>query len=88
MKKNQVKELRDKDVEALKQELEAKLRAGFNLRTQQVTQKLDNPHQLTATRRDVARIKTILRQKQIERQAQRTAAAATATTATATTSGQ
>jgi large subunit ribosomal protein L29 len=65
MKKNAVKELREKTVEALKQDLVEKQKQIFTLRTQSVTQKLENPHQITATRHDIARIRTILREKQL-----------------------
>jgi large subunit ribosomal protein L29 len=65
MKKNAVKDLREKTVEALKQELADKQKQIFTLRTQAVTQKLENPHQVTNTRHDIARIKTILREKQL-----------------------
>jgi large subunit ribosomal protein L29 len=65
MKKNAVKDLREKTVEALKQELAEKQKQIFTLRTQAVTQKLENPHQVTNTRHDIARIKTILREKQL-----------------------
>jgi large subunit ribosomal protein L29 len=65
MKKNAIKELREKSVEALKQELADKQKQVFSLRTQGVTQKIENPHQSTTTRHDIARIKTILREKQL-----------------------
>jgi large subunit ribosomal protein L29 len=65
MKKSPAKELREKTVDALKQDLADKQRQIFTLRTQAVTQKLENPHQITATRHEIARIKTILREKQL-----------------------
>ncbi len=65
MKHKQVKELRDKSVEALKQDMDAMLKQIFTLRTQSVTQKLENPKQITSVRHDIARIKTILRQRQL-----------------------
>ncbi len=40
----------------------------FELRTQAVTQKLENPRQIRDIRRDIARIKTELRQREIQRQ--------------------
>lgn len=66
MKKNALKDLREKSVEALKQELADKQKQIFSLRTQGVTQKIENPHQSMATRHDVARIKTLLREKQLQ----------------------
>lgn len=66
MKKNALKELREKTVDALKQELSDKQRQVFALRTQGVTQKIENPHQSMSTRHDIARIRTLLREKQIQ----------------------
>ena len=66
MKKNAIKELREKSVEAIRQELSDKQRQVFALRTQGVTQKIENPHQSMATRHDIARLRTILREKQLE----------------------
>ena len=66
MKKNALKDLREKSVEALKQELSDKQRQVFALRTQGVTQKIENPHQSMTTRHDVARIKGLLREKQLQ----------------------
>jgi len=36
----------------------------FNLRFQQVTNRLDNPWKIHEVRRDIARVKTIIREKQ------------------------
>jgi ribosomal protein L29 len=55
MKKNAIKELREKSVEAMKQELSDKQRQVFALRTQGVTQKIENPHQSMSTRHDITR---------------------------------
>ena len=38
----------------------------FMLRMQHATNHLDNPTKITNTRRDIARVKTVLRQKQLE----------------------
>jgi large subunit ribosomal protein L29 len=57
-------ELREKDVSGLQQEVTALLRAHFNLRMQKATQQLTNHSALRKTRRDVARVKTILQEKQ------------------------
>lgn len=51
-------ELNEKFVE-LKNEL-------FNLRFQLATGQLENPMQIKAIKKDIARVKTILRQKEIE----------------------
>ncbi|HEY1685951.1 MAG TPA: 50S ribosomal protein L29 [Tepidisphaeraceae bacterium] len=60
------KELKEKDQNALNDELNGKRRHLFDLRTQAVTQKLENPSQLKATRRDIARILTLQTQRQTE----------------------
>ena len=65
MKKNAIKELREKTVEALKQDLADKQKQVFALRSQAVTQKIENPHAVTKTRHEIARIKTLLREKQL-----------------------
>ena len=62
------KALREKDVEALKQELADTQKQVYALRSQAVTQKIENPHQSTTTRRQIARIKTLLRERQIAKQ--------------------
>jgi hypothetical protein len=48
----------------------------FELRTQAVTEKLEDPSQLRKTRKEIARIKTILRQRQLEASASPEAPAA------------
>lgn len=56
-------ELRAKDAEALNKELGELLRAHFSLRMQNATQQLSNTSQLRKTRRDIARVHTVLNQK-------------------------
>jgi large subunit ribosomal protein L29 len=65
-----MKESREKEVEHLRHELVEKQKHLFDLRSQAVTEKLEDPSQLTKTRKDIARIKTALRQRDIESQAQ------------------
>jgi len=57
-------ELRQKDVDGLKDEVKALQKAHFGLRMQKATQQLGNTAQLRSTRRAIARAKTILAQKQ------------------------
>lgn len=59
----QTKELRAKDEAALNKELQDLLRAHFSLRMQKATQQLSNTSQIRRTRRDIARVRTILAQK-------------------------
>ena len=56
-------ELRAKDVAQLNQELNDLLKAQFSLRMQIATQQLTNNSQLKKTRRDIARVRTIIAQK-------------------------
>ena len=56
-------ELRAKDSAQLSKELEGLLRAQFSLRMQKATQQLTNSSQLKKVRRDIARARTILREK-------------------------
>jgi large subunit ribosomal protein L29 len=57
------KELRSKSLEDLNQELSALLKAQFGLRMQQATQQLANTSELRKTRRSIARVRTIIREK-------------------------
>ncbi len=59
-------ELRAKDIDGLKKEVADLLKAHFGLRMQKATQQLSNHTTLGNTRRDIARAKTILAQKQKE----------------------
>ena len=65
-------ELRTKDSAALEKEVSDLLKAHFGLRMQRATQQLTNHTQLGSTRRDVARVKTIIAEK--KRQAAKEAA--------------
>jgi large subunit ribosomal protein L29 len=56
-------ELRTKDEAGLSKELEELLRAHFNLRMQHATQQLSNTAQLGQVRRDIARVKTLIRER-------------------------
>jgi len=56
-------ELRAKSVEDLNKELLRLLEARFKLRMQKATGQLGQTHLLKAQRRDIARVKTILREK-------------------------
>jgi large subunit ribosomal protein L29 len=56
-------ELRSKDQAALQTELKDLLKAHFSLRMQHGTQQLSNTSQLGKVKRDIARVKTIMREK-------------------------
>lgn len=57
-------ELRQKDTAGLQAEVKALQKAHFGLRMQKATQQLNNTATLRNTRRDIARAKTILVEKQ------------------------
>ena len=57
-------ELRQKDAAGIKDEIKALQKAHFGLRMQKATQQLGNTATIKATRRDIARAKTILAEKQ------------------------
>ena len=57
-------ELRIKDEGALSKELQDLLRAQFSVRMQAATQQLTNNSQIKKTRRDIARVRTIMREAQ------------------------
>jgi len=56
-------EIRGKSGEELQKELEGLLRAQFGLRMQLATQQLSNTSQLKKVRRDIARVRTIMKEK-------------------------
>ena len=56
-------ELRGKSNDELQKELEGLLRAQFGLRMQVATQQLANTSQLKKVKRDIARVRTIIREK-------------------------
>lgn len=58
-----VSELQGKDPVALIKELNELLKAQFSLRMQIATQQLNNTSQLKKVRRDIARVKTVMNQK-------------------------
>jgi large subunit ribosomal protein L29 len=57
------KDLRTKDVTELNKELLELRKAQFGLRMQLATQQLTNSSQLGKVRKDIARVKTLLREK-------------------------
>ncbi len=58
-----VQELRGKSVDELNAEVQKALAAQFKLRVQKATGQLTQTHLLKQSRRDIARIKTVLAQK-------------------------
>ncbi|HUU10467.1 MAG TPA: 50S ribosomal protein L29 [Phycisphaerae bacterium] len=58
-------EIREMSKEQILQELGAIERKVFDLRTQAATEELSVPSELRKARRDIARMRTILRQRQL-----------------------
>jgi large subunit ribosomal protein L29 len=58
------KEVRELNIEQLKQQLISKEEELFNLKIQLATKQLENPMKIREARRNVARLKTILRDKE------------------------
>ena len=56
-------ELRAKSAEELKKELADLLKAQFGLRMQHATQQLSNTSQIGKLRRDIARVRTVMKEK-------------------------
>ena len=59
-------ELRAKTVEELNKELLDLLKAQFGLRMQLATQQLSNNSQIGKVRRQIARVRTLLREKAVQ----------------------
>ena len=64
MKAKEIKEIRGLSVEKLEQKLRELKKDLFMLRMQHATNQLDNPMQIAAVKKDIARIKTIIREKE------------------------
>ncbi len=56
-------DVRAKTVDELKDELQSLKKEQFNLRFQRATQQLESTSRVKEVRRDIARVKTILREK-------------------------
>ena len=56
-------ELRDMTTEQLNEKLGELKEELFNLRFQLAVNQLDNPHKITDVKRDIARVMTVLREK-------------------------
>jgi large subunit ribosomal protein L29 len=64
MKPSKVREMGTEELKTKVHELQEQL---FRLRVQQSIGQLDNAIKLRETRRDIARVKTVLREKQVSR---------------------
>jgi large subunit ribosomal protein L29 len=59
-------DLRKKSLDALKTELLELLKAQFSLRMQLASQQLSNTSQIGKVRRDIARVRTLIREKAVQ----------------------
>ena len=64
MKAKELKDVRSMSVADLEKKLQGLKKDLFMLRMQHATNQLDNPMKLASVRKDIARIKTIIREKQ------------------------
>ena len=64
MKAKEIKEVRGLSVEKLEEKLQELKKDLFMLRMQHATNQLENPLQIAAVKKDIARIKTIIREKE------------------------
>ena len=64
MKAKEIKEVRSLSVEKLEEKLQDLKKDLFMLRMQHATNQLDNPLKIAAVKKDIARIKTIIREKE------------------------
>lgn len=62
MKASEIRELTPAELETKLKDLKAEL---FNLRFQLAINQLDNPMRISAVKKDIARVQTILRQMQL-----------------------
>jgi large subunit ribosomal protein L29 len=64
MKANELRQMTDQELNTQLTELKAEL---FNLRFQLATGQLDNPMRIKAVRKDIARVKTIIRERELKK---------------------
>lgn len=62
MKAKEIRQMSEKELDSRLLELKAEL---FNLRFQLATGQLDNPLRINAVRKDIARVKTIIREREL-----------------------
>ena len=64
MKAKEIKEVRGLSIEKLEEKLQELKKDLFMLRMQHATNQLENPLQIASVKKDIARIKTIIREKE------------------------
>ena len=63
MKATEIRELTAEELDSKLKELKAEL---FNLRFQLAINQLDNPMRITAVKKDIARVKTVIRENELK----------------------
>lgn len=63
MKANKIRELTSEELNERERELKAEL---FNLRFQLATGQLSNPQQINVCKKDIARVKTLIRERELK----------------------
>ena len=66
MKASEVREMTTEELESKLKDLKAEL---FNLRFQLSINQLDNPMRIQAVKKDIARVKTVLRENELKEEA-------------------
>ena len=64
MKAKEIEKVRELSIEKLEEKLQELKKDLFMLRMQHATNQLDNPLRIAAVKKDIARIKTIIREKE------------------------
>jgi ribosomal protein L29 len=60
-----LKDLREKNIDELREELLSLRQNQLKLKMQKANAQLEQPHQIRQVRRDIARIKTLLREQNV-----------------------
>ena len=61
-----VKEIREKTVAELNETLDSLKKELFRLRFQNAINQLENPMRISAVKKDIAKVKTVLREREIQ----------------------
>lgn len=67
MKAKEIRDLSENELQEKLKQLKAEL---FNLRFQNAINQLDNPMRISAVKKDIARVKTVIRQNELGSEAQ------------------
>lgn len=64
--RSRVKEMRERQTSELSEEIEKLRKEAFELRLKSATESVANPSRFRQIRRDVARLKTLLRERELQ----------------------